>query len=279
MLKCCQHPCSRRPSIRQGGDYAASRNRWLPRSLWNSTPACLPGWRLNQAMRNASMTMLEVMSSRRERSTVARHDEQLLRDDFADRPQRGPHPLQAARLNLEDNTLVVYSTDHGDLLGDHDLYLKGPTAYEGLLRVGLIMKGPGIPVGARIDDPVSTLDIAATFAQVAGTELDPAAQSRSLLRVAKGEETRDVAYSEWYVNEARCGVPLELHTVRTKDWKCTVEMRSGAGEMYDLREDLDEMRNLFDESSAVAMRGEALDMIRARPGAVRKERLPIIGMA
>jgi len=182
-------------------------------------------------------------------------------------------------LNLEDNTLVVYSTDHGDLLGDHGLYLKGPTAYEGLLRVGLIMKGPGIPVGARIDDPVSTLDIAATFAQVAGTELDPAAQSRSLLRVAKGEETRDVAYSEWYVNEARCGVPLELRTVRTKDWKCTVEMRSGAGEMYDLREDPDEMRNLFDDSSAVVMRGEALDMIRARPGNVRKERLPIIGMA
>ena len=174
---------------------------------------------------------------------------------------------------------MVYSTDHGDLLGDHGLYLKGPTAYEGLLRVGLIMKGAGIPAGARRDDPVSTVDIAATFAQLAGTELDPAAQSRSLLGVASGEETRDLAYSEWYVNEARCGVPLELHTVRTKSWTCTVEMRSGAGEMYDLREDPDEMRNLFDESSALAMRRQALDMIRARPGSVRQDRLPIIGMA
>ena len=130
-------------------------------------------------------------------------------------------------LGIEDNTLVVYSTDHGDLLGDHGLYLKGPTPYEGLLRVGLIMKGPGIPENGRVSDPVSTLDIAATFAEVAGTQLDPAAQSRSLLRVATGEESRDVAYSEWYVNEGRCGVPLELHIVAPKTgnarWKCVPE--------------------------------------------------------
>lgn len=182
-------------------------------------------------------------------------------------------------LGIEDDTLVVYSTDHGDLLGDHGLYLKGPTPYEGLLRVGLLMKGPGIPQGKCIGDPVSTLDIPATFAEVAGVRLDPDAQSTSLLRVAAGNEGRHVAYSEWYVNEGRCGVPLELHTVRTRDWKCTVEMRTGAGEMYDLREDPDEMRNLFDQPSAAGLRKLAVELIRARPGAVLKERLPIVGMA
>ena len=182
-------------------------------------------------------------------------------------------------LGIEDNTLVVYSTDHGDLLGDHGLYLKGPTPYEGLLRVGLIMRGPGIPADSRIEDPVSTVDLAATFAQAAGTELDPAAQSRSLLPVANGTESREVAWSEWHVNEGRCGVPLDLHTVRARHWKCTVEMRSGAGEMYDLREDPDEMRNLFDDPAAAGMRKEAEEMIRSRPGGVLKERLPIVGMA
>ena len=48
---------------------------------------------------------------------------------------------------LADNTLVVYSTDHGDWLGDHGLILKGPMAYEGLLRVGLLVRGPGVPKG------------------------------------------------------------------------------------------------------------------------------------
>lgn len=188
--------------------------------------------------------------------------------------------LSALRdLGLEESTLVVYSSDHGDLLGDHGLYLKGPTPYEGLLRVGLVMKGPQVPAAVRIPEPVSTLDIAATFAEIAGTGLDPAAQSRSLLPVARGHASREVAWSEWYVNEARCGVPLQLHTVRTRHWKCTIEARSGAGEMYDLREDPDEMRNLFDEPSARSMRREAEDLIRSRPGPVLKERLPIVGMA
>ena len=44
-----------------------------------------------------------------------------------------------------DNTLVIYTTDHGDWLGDHGLILKGPMPYEGLLRVGCIARGPGVP--------------------------------------------------------------------------------------------------------------------------------------
>ena len=182
-------------------------------------------------------------------------------------------------LGIDDRTLVVYSTDHGDLLGDHGLYLKGPTPYEGLLRVGMILRGPGVPAGQAITDPVSTLDIAATLTDVAGAELAPEAQSRSLLPVVRGEQSREVAYSEWYVSESRCGVPLELHTVRAKDWKCTLERVSGAGEMYDLRNDPDEMRNVYDDPAYAAMRRDAQALIEDRPGGVLPTRLPIIGMA
>jgi arylsulfatase A-like enzyme len=182
-------------------------------------------------------------------------------------------------LGIDDNTLVVYSTDHGDLLGDHGLYLKGPTPYEGLLRVGMILRGPGVPAGQAIVDPVSTLDVAATFAEVAGAQLAPEAQSRSLLPVVRGEQSREVAYSEWYVGESRCGVPLELHTVRAKDWKCTIERVSGAGEMYDLRNDPDEMRNVYDDPAYAAMRRDAQALIEARPGGVLPTRLPSVGMA
>ena len=180
---------------------------------------------------------------------------------------------------MEDDTLVVFTTDHGDLLGDHGLYLKGPTPYEALLRVGLLMRGPGIPKGGRIADPVSTLDLAATFADVAGTALVPAAQSRSLMAVAAGRETRDHALSEWYVGEARCGVELKLHTVRARDWKCSIELSTGAGEMYDLKEDPDEMRNVWDDPAYASMRRDAEQIIRDRPGPVLAERLPIVGMA
>ena len=172
------------------------------------------------------------------------------------------------RLGLADNTVVLYSTDHGDLLGDHGLYLKGPTPYEALLRVGLIARGPGIPAGRVIEDPVSTLDLPATFCDYAGAALDDDCQSRSLrpLLEARSGASRDVAYSEWNVNSSRCGVALELRTVRTSTTKLTMDLPSGAGEMYDLTNDPYEMQNLFDDAGYKAMRKEHEDMIRSRPG-------------
>ena len=71
--------------------------------------------------------------------------------------------VELDNLGLSDNTLVVYTTDHGDWLGDHGLILKGPMHYEGLLRVGLIAKGPGIAAGKVVDQPVATHDLPATF--------------------------------------------------------------------------------------------------------------------
>ena len=65
---------------------------------------------------------------------------------------------------LAENTLVIYISDHGDWLGDHGLILKGPMPYEGLLRVPMILRGPGVPMGRVVQEPVSTLDLGATFA-------------------------------------------------------------------------------------------------------------------
>ena len=76
--------------------------------------------------------------------------------------------------------MVVYSSDHGDWLGDHGLILKGPMHYEGLLRVGLILRGPGIPAGGIVDDPVSTIDLPASFADWAGVPGLDARHSTSL---------------------------------------------------------------------------------------------------
>ena len=169
---------------------------------------------------------------------------------------------------LAESTVVVCSSDHGDLLGDHGLYLKGPTPYEALLRVGLIARGPGIPAGRVICDPVSTLDLAATFCDYAGTTLDPGTQSESLRPLLEGAPgaSRDVAWSEWNVDASRCGVPLALRTVRTATAKLTLEQNSGAGELYDLAVDPHEMDNRFGDPGAARLRRELEDMIRARPG-------------
>ena len=183
------------------------------------------------------------------------------------------------RLGLDKNTIIIYSTDHGDLLGDHGLYLKGPTPYEGLLRVGLIVNGKNIPKNKVILDPVSTLDIPATICDLAGVELPSKAQSKSLIPVIKGNQTRDVAHSEWKLNASRCGVELELHTVRTKEAKLTIEKNSGAGEMYNLIDDPNEMNNLYEDNSNSHLKKELTDMISERPGEKLEKFDEPVGMA
>jgi arylsulfatase A-like enzyme len=182
-------------------------------------------------------------------------------------------------LGLDKNTLVVFSTDHGDWLGDHGLILKGPMHYEGLLRVGLIMRGPGVPQGKVVADPVSTLDLPATFLDYAEASPLLPQHSRSLRKMIEGDETRDYAYNEWDLSASRCGVELKLRTVRTKTHKITVEQSTGAGELYDLANDPHEMDNRFDDAAYAKVRKELMDMIAERPDDALKERLPAVGMA
>ena len=90
------------------------------------------------------------------------------------------------------------------------------------------------------------MDIAATICDIAGANLPELAQSKSLMPVICNNASRDVAHSEWKVNASRCGVELELRTVRTKTAKLTVEKNTGAGEMYNLENDPFEIKNIFD---------------------------------
>ena len=183
-------------------------------------------------------------------------------------------------LQLAEDTLVVYTTDHGELLGNHGLYLKHPIPYEDLLRVTMVAQGPGVAAGKVVSEPVSTLDMAATFYEYAGIAEPAALQSRSLGRLlGGGAETRDVAYSEWHVHASRCGVGLKLRTVRTKTHKCTFELESGAGELYDLANDPAEMDNRFNDPGCATVQKELHDLMRARPGVARADLAEPIGMA
>ncbi|MCK6487976.1 MAG: sulfatase-like hydrolase/transferase [Planctomycetes bacterium] len=76
------------------------------------------------------------------------------------------------RLGLERDLLVVFTTDHGDMAGDHGLLMKGPWHYDGCVRVPLIAAGAGVEAGRVEDRLVSLLDLFPTFAAVAGA--DPA---------------------------------------------------------------------------------------------------------
>ena len=183
-------------------------------------------------------------------------------------------------LGLSKDTYVFYTADHGDLLGDHGLYLKGPTPYESLLNVGMIARGPNVKAGHSEKTLTSTMDLAATFCDIGETKLSEDAQSQSFRPLLRGESApRDTLYNEWNVNPSRCGVPLELRTVRTDTHKLTMELVSGAGELYDLEHDPDEMDNVFEKMSHASARRELEKHIESRPGPVRKTFDEPVGMA
>ncbi len=188
--------------------------------------------------------------------------------------------IELQQLGLAEETVVLYTTDHGDWLGDHGLILKGPMMYEGLLRVGCILRGPGVPAGKVVADPVSTLDVPATLLDYAGVSPLADWHSRSLRPLVDSPATgRDFAFHEWDLSASRCGVELKLRTVRTRRYKLTMEESSGAGELYDLVDDPWEMDNRFDDPGLASVRRELSDMIASRPRDARAERLPAVGMA
>jgi arylsulfatase A-like enzyme len=181
---------------------------------------------------------------------------------------------------LAEDTIVVFTADHGDWLGDHGLVLKGPMFYEGLLRVGLIVRGPGTPAGKEVREPVSTIDLAATFGDYAGVPMPAAAHSRSLRPLIERDDAhRDHALTEWRLGPQRCGVALDLRGVRTRNAKLTLELGSGAGELYDLRNDPNECVNRFDDPACRGLRDELTQRLMARPSDMRNPMPTPVGPA
>ncbi len=180
---------------------------------------------------------------------------------------------------LRENTLVIYISDHGDWLGDHGLILKGPMHYEGLLRVPMIWNGPGVPRGRQIDEPVSTLDLGPTFFDYADASPLQTQHGESLRPLLETEgASRAFARNEWELLPTRAGVKLSLRTVRTRTHKLTLDLISGAGELYDLVSDPGEMTNLFDDPSMGEVQSQLIDYIHARPDDMRPEQVQV-GMA
>ncbi|MBN8215969.1 MAG: sulfatase-like hydrolase/transferase [Spirochaetes bacterium] len=137
---------------------------------------------------------------------------------------------------LWESTTVLFSADHGDLLGDHGLMQKGPYPYRGQLDVPLILANqPGVEAG-RSAALTGNLDLPATVLDCAG-DAHPLGVSRSLIPMARGEEVslRRVNYSEF------CD---SIKTVEDGRWRFSYFPFTGKRMLFDKRADTDELVNL-----------------------------------
>jgi arylsulfatase A-like enzyme len=158
------------------------------------------------------------------------------------------------RTGQRENTLVIFTSDHGELLGDHGRTWKGAYLYDPCVRVPLIVSMPGtVSAGARTAGLVELADLAPTVLDCVGLERDPAMQGRSLWPLLTGEapldKFREDVYSEYY-NSNPNRPPKWLTMVRTARHKLIAVHGTEEGELYDMESDPNELRNLWWEEEA-----------------------------
>lgn len=149
-----------------------------------------------------------------------------------------------ARLGLLDRTIFVLTSDHGTEFHEHGRFDHGFSLYDELIRVPLVVRLPGPPAGRTIGEQVSSLDVMPTILDLLEVEVPAATRTRlrgvSLAPALRGEPVGRDVYSE---------TDYRLYTfkrsVRTADgWKFILTLEDGARELYNLRDDPGETRNL-----------------------------------
>lgn len=165
-----------------------------------------------------------------------------------------------------ENTAIIFTSDHGESLGDHGLLEKGCRFYEGLVRVPLIFSWPGrFERNRQSDALVELLDKTATILELAGLEQPPYMQGRSLMPILTGAsppgEHRDFVRSEYFDAldphfTGGDGTYATMH--RTRRHKLTIYHGHNLGELFDLEEDPYEFNNLWDDPNSQQLKRELL---------------------
>jgi choline-sulfatase len=165
-----------------------------------------------------------------------------------------------ARLGLRDQTLLVVTSDHGEGLGEHGEEVHGYFVYETTLRVPLLLRGPGVPAGARIGGVARSVDVVPTLHALLGTPPPAGLAGTSLVPALRGQEpaTERPAYAESLTPLLHYGWS-DLRTLRDGRFKYILAPRP---ELYDLRDDPHERHNL--ESSQPAQAGALRSALLAR---------------
>ncbi len=158
-----------------------------------------------------------------------------------------------ASLGLEENTIVVLNSDHGETLYDHDCYFDHHGLYDQTLHVPLILRYPGkLPAGKRVAGYNTQQDLLPTLMELCGIESNIAFDGKSLLPMLRGEVPSHA--SEFYITECTW---MRKHGWRTPQWKLIEALEPDFHfkpplELYNLVEDPGELVNLAEAQPEMA---------------------------
>ena len=161
---------------------------------------------------------------------------------------------------LAEDTVVVFTTDHGHLFGQHGMTAKGAFLYEDMVKLPFIVSLPGFVPEGRISESMQSIaDLAPTFLSIAGLEIP---------RNMTGIDQKSVWYGEKesvrdhvIVENHHQPTIINQHSYINERYKITVYQEQGFGELFDLEEDPNEVRNLWDVPEAQTLKGELMQKL------------------
>ncbi len=174
-------------------------------------------------------------------------------------------------LGMAEDTLIVFTSDHGHFLGQHGLVAKGPFHYEDMLRVPFIVRWPGrVPAGQVSRSIQSLVDLMPSFLDAASIDVPGRLQGLSQLPVWTGQRTavRDFAICE---NRHNPEMPHVTSYIDER-YKISVYRHGPHGEIFDLETDPDELHNLWSEPQMASLKQTLLH--RMVQGFLRSEPTP-----
>lgn len=172
-----------------------------------------------------------------------------------------------------ENTLVIFTSDHGEMHGHHGYWGKGLTAFDDCQRVPLLMAGPGVAMRGSSEALVNLVDLPRTILSFAGLDAPAGWQGSDLRPLLRGEVAR--VHDKTFV-ECQATSKIFQLTCVTDQHKLVLYRDSEEGELYDMLADPDQLRNLWGEPELAGLQAKWVAEIHAsgrldgRPQAVRK---------
>jgi len=162
-----------------------------------------------------------------------------------------------SELGLRENTIIVYTSDHGEYAGDHRLLYKGSLVFDGIMRIPLIFSWKDhLKAGRRVEDLVQEIDIYPTLMRLAGLPVHAGVQGKDLSEALVAQAPGQVGYQSVFCEldalESRTFVPCQV--LRSREWKLEYFPHQHTGMLYDLVHDPGERANRYSDPACAAIR-------------------------
>lgn len=159
-----------------------------------------------------------------------------------------------------ENTVIVYTADHGDFAGEHGLFHKNLGIYDSIHRIPFLLSWPGGPQGKVCDELIEAVDLFPTLSDLCRVPLPEICEGESVAPVATGQAPgKDAAFCEWDCPDLN----RRVGAIRTRRYRLVFYGGPEGGELYDHQSDPGETRNVYNDPDYAATRQNLTDRLLA----------------